>query len=158
MQARSVSALVGSALVTALIATYTYLPFTGPHADPIAALLTLALLFCFAYPFFALSLRAVSRASGKSFALLRWSMVVFAALVLAFLLRFYQFVPAFLVIGWCQLGLACGEVGNTTLNSLLSAGKGVVVFLLLPVITVPVLLVSYWLQVRPVSSEARSAA
>ena len=158
MQARNVSAVVGSALVTALVATYTYLPFTGPHAEPVAALLTLALLFFFAYPLFALSLRAVSRASGNSPALLRWSVVVSAALVLAFLLRFYQFVPAFLVIGWCQVGLACGEVGNTTLNSLLSAGKGVVVLLLLPVITVPVLLVNYWLQVRPASGEVRSAA
>ncbi len=81
-----------------------------------------------------------------------------AALVLAFLLRFYQFVPAFLVLGWCQVGLACGEVGNTMFNSLLSGGEGIVVLLLLPAITLPVLLVSYWLQTRPASHDVRNAA
>jgi thiamine transporter ThiT len=158
MQTRIAPAVVGSALVTALVAWHTHLPFSGPHAKPGAALLTLALLFSFAYPFFALSLSAIFRTAGNRSALLRWSMVLLAALVLAVLLRFYQFLPAFLLFGWCKVGLACGEAGNTVFNSLLSAGKGVVVLLLLPLITFTVLLVSYWLHLRHTSSEVRSAA
>lgn len=158
MQTRIAPAVVGSALVTALVAWHTHLPFSGAHAKPIAAFLTLALLFFFAYPFFALSLRAISRTTGNWPSLLSWCMVLLAALVLAVLLRFYQFLPAFLVLGWCKVGLACGEAGNTVFNSLLSAGKGVAVLLLLPVITFPVLLVSYWLHSRRMSSEVRSAA
>jgi hypothetical protein len=148
MRTQTLASLAGALLLTALLATRTYLPFSGHHAEPLAALITLSLLFVFGYAFFALFLRSMVRLPASWPTPLSWSVVVLAALVLALLLRFYQFLPALLVLGWCQAGLACGDVGNQAYNSLLSAGRGVVILMLLPAVTLPVLLVAFWLQRR----------
>jgi hypothetical protein len=158
MRTHTVPALVGAALVTAIVAAHTHLPFAGPHASPAAAVLVLLLLCAFAYALFALCVRVVSSIPASWAAPARASVVVAVALLLAVVLRFYQFGPALLVFAWCKVGLACGEVGNVAFNSLLGAGAGLVVLMLLPVVTVPVLLGGYWLHrcraVRAVPSAA----
>jgi hypothetical protein len=158
MRINTVLALVGAALVTALVAVRTHLPVAGSHASPEAALLVLLLLCAFAYALFALCARVVSRLPAKWPAPVRVSAVVAVALALAFVLRFYQFAPALLVLAWCKVGLPCGEVGNVAFNSLLGAGAGVVVLLLLPVVTVPILLAGYWLHQRGLVQGVPNAA
>jgi hypothetical protein len=149
--------LTGTLLLTALLATRTHLPLSGPHAEPVATLLTITLLFAFGYALFALFLHAVALLPSTWPGPLSWSAVVAAALLLALLLRFYQFMPAFLVLGWCEAGLPCGEAGNQAFNSLLSAGRGLLIGALLPAVTVPVMLYGYWLQRRVNSAGARAA-
>jgi hypothetical protein len=142
------ASIAGAVLVTGLLATRTYLPFTGTHAQPVAALLTLLTLFGFAVPLFGLFSWVMSGIPFHWPAALRWALVVVSALLLAVLLRFYHLVPAFLLLGWCQIGLVCGEVGNRTFNSVLSAGRGLLILLLLPAITLPILFASHWLYRR----------
>lgn len=157
MPAHRAPSVVGAILVTSLLATRPYLPFVGPHAQPLAAVLILLFLFCLAYPLFALFGRATALPIRWS-AIPRWGSVLLAGLVLALILRFYQFVPAFLVLAWCRAGLVCGEVGNRTFNSLLSAGDGELILVLLPFLTVSVLFVSHWLYSRQSRVATLSAA
>ena len=115
---------------------------------PEAVVLVLLLLFAFAYALSALSVRLVSTVPAHWWAPVRVGAVVVAALFLAIVLRFYQFAPAFLVFAWCKGGLPCGEVGNSVFNSLLGAGSGIVVLMLLPLVTLPALLIGHWMHQR----------
>lgn len=142
-----VSAIFGSALVTAMASWSSDLSMAALYDEPFAVLLMLALLFSFAYAAFKLSGGALSRIPIGWPAPMRWCIVLLAALVLASLLLFYQLLPAFLLAGWCKSGFSCG-IGNSTFNLLLSAGEGPLYVLLVPVVTVSILLVSYREQFR----------
>ena len=148
MRARFTSAVIGSALVTALLSTRAYLPFTGPHAEPVASLLVLFFLLAFAFLFVYFSCWLISFLPRHWPAVVRWLAIVVAAVLLALSLGFYQFIPAGLVFGWCNAGLPCGEIGNRVFNSLLSAGRGILILLSLPLVTAPVLLAEHYLQGR----------
>jgi hypothetical protein len=148
VRAQLTLAAVGATLLVAVLSARTSLPFAGPQAQPMAAALVLLLLFAFALAFFAFYGWLISLLPSNWPAAVRWPTVFIAAVLLALPLRFFQFIPAFLVFGWCKASLPCGEVGNLAFNSLLSSGRGVLILLSLPLITIPVLLVGHYLQGR----------
>lgn len=126
-----------------LVGWFSHIYRFGTAPDLAVGISASVLLGIFAFLIIATVALTAQRLPREWPLLMRVPLLVGLSAVLTVALALFQFAPAMLVRGWCQTTPLCADHLSSVFNYLLSAGRGILVLLLLPLITIPTVVVAH---------------